>query len=439
MTTDGNSRQLGLWMTSAIVVGSMIGSGVFLLPVSLAPFGINSVVGWIVSGLGAVAIAYSLSKISRRGAGIQAAIEEVVGPTVGYLVTFAFWCSAWVSVGALGIATATAVSWLDPRLQTSAFIVPFALVSILVHTLVNIRGVRASGGVSIVTVFIRIFPLFAVIGVAAATSAPAQLSGQFAAVPMSAGALASAVALTLFALTGFENATAPVEKVRDPGRVLPRALLGGVMFVAVLYLFASSAILIVLPKQQLMSSAAPFADAVGLEWGSGAAMVAAGAIAVAAFGSLNANLLAGGELAYSMALRGGLPSMFARTRGAKTPVAAHWLSAALAMLLVLANVSRTTTGLFSFLVLLTTAATLVLYLVGSAVAWERSRAGERAIIALAIGFCVFAFWGAGLEADLWLLALLAIAYLLRMIMRRLHSSDQHSTLAAEASPAALPE
>jgi APA family basic amino acid/polyamine antiporter len=219
--------------------------------------------------------------------------------------------------------------------------------------------------------------------------------------------------------------------------VLPRALTGGVTFVALLYLVSSTAVLLVLPQRQLLASAAPFADAVAIQWGYGAAVVAAAAIAVAAFGSLNANLLAGGELAYSMALRGDMPRMFARTKRAKTPVAAHWLTAALAMFIVLANASRTTAGLFAFLVLLTTASTLVLYLVGSMVAWERSNGGERAAIVLAIGFCLFAFWGAGVEADAWLLALLAVGYLLRLVIRRVTS--QAGSTGTTAVPAAPPE
>src|SRR5262245_12952129 len=71
MTSHSDARQLGLWMTSALVVGSIIGSGIFLLPMSLAPLGLNAVVGWVVSGAGALAIAYSLARICSDGAGIQ--------------------------------------------------------------------------------------------------------------------------------------------------------------------------------------------------------------------------------------------------------------------------------------------------------------------------------------------------------------------------------
>src|SRR5436305_559307 len=99
-----NDGKLGVWMTTALAVGSIVGSAIFLLPVSLAPLGINSVVAWVVSGAGALAIAFSLARIARGGAGIQAYIEEAFGPAVGYLVTFSFWCSNWAAAAALAIS-----------------------------------------------------------------------------------------------------------------------------------------------------------------------------------------------------------------------------------------------------------------------------------------------------------------------------------------------
>lgn len=438
MMTNDSSRQLGIWMTSAIVVGSMIGSGIFLLPVSLAPLGVNSLVGWLVSGVGALAIAFSLARISTGGAGIQAAIEARFGEFVAFVVTFSFWCSGWTSVAALGVATASALSWLDPRLQTGAFIVPVAIVSVLILAAVNSRGVRAAGSLSVVTVGIRVVPLLAVIVIAALRATADRTSGEISSMPLNAAGLGSAVALTLFAMTGFENATAPVEKVKDPASTLPRALIGGVIFVALLYLLSSSAVVLVLNEQQITTSASPFADAIASEWGNGAAALAAGGIAVAAFGSLNSNLLASGELAYSMSLRGELPALFASTRGARTPVAAHWLSSVLAILLILANVSRTTAGLFTFIILLVTAATLVLYFIGSLAAWKlATRIRERIMVIAALAFSLFALWGAGLEADAWELVLLAIGVVIRFAVRRFSSRDG-STPAVEASPAVPP-
>src|SRR5205085_1967839 len=142
--------------------------------------------------------------------------------------------------------------------------------------------------------------------------------------------LGTAVALTLYALTGFENATAPVNKVRNPARIIPIALVGGTLFVVLLYLVSSTSLLLLLTEGEITGSTSPFADAIAHYWGNGAALLAIAAIAVSAFGCLNAMILGTGELAYSMALRGDLPAMFARTRRGNTPVAAQWLGAGLA-------------------------------------------------------------------------------------------------------------
>jgi APA family basic amino acid/polyamine antiporter len=427
--------RMGLWMTTALVIGSIIGSAIFLLPVSLAPLGLNAVIAWVVSGVGALAIAFSLARIARGGAGIQAYIEEAFGPTVGYLVTFSFWCSNWAAAAALAISTASAIAWLNPNLQTSAFIIPAAVGSVVLLSLVNARGARAAGGLGIVTVLIKILPLLGVILAAALSGAHGELRGGLAKMPVGLAGLGTAVALTLYALTGFENATALVGKVRDPTRIIPIALIGGTLFVVLLYLISSTSLLLVLTQSEIVASTAPFADAIAHQWGNGPALLAISAIAVSAFGGLNAMILGTGELAYSMALRGDIPAIFARTRAGNTPVLAQWLGAALASLLIVANATRATASLFTFVILLSTAAILVLYLVGCLAAWKRSRPIERPIIVLAIAFSLFALWGAGTEANAWGVVLLAVGYALRFFLRRL-SSPSGSTLPQEAIPAA---
>jgi len=428
--------KMGIWMTTALVVGSIIGSGIFLLPVSLAPLGINAILGWVVSGVGAFAIAYSLARISRDGAGIQAYIEESFGPTIGYLVTFSFWCSNWAACAALAIATASAIAWLNPALQTTVFIVPAAVASVAVLALVNARGARTAGGLCVLTVLVKILPLLAVILAAVLHGATGNAPAGHSAMPLGLAGLGTAVALTLFALTGFENATAPVNKVRNPARTIPLALVGGTAFVALLYLISSSSVLLLLNEHQITGSTSPFADAIAQQWGNGAAILAIAAIAVSAFGGLNGMILGTGELAYSMALRGDLPIVFARTRGLNTPVAAQLLGAAFAILLILANGARATASLFTFVILLSTASVIVLYFVGSLAAWTRSRQAERAIILVALGFSLFALWGTGAEAVGWGGVLLVVGYVLRIAMHRINSrvSTIPPLAAAQAAP-----
>ncbi|MBL8648020.1 MAG: amino acid permease [Sphingosinicella sp.] len=422
MTASAKPQMIGFWMTASLVVGTIIGSGIFMLPVSLAPLGRNALIGWVISGVGILCIAYGLARLSRLGGdGIQANVEKEYGPTVAFLVAWSFWVSNWVAQAAVAIAAAAALSFVSPSLGGQAAIVPMAIGWLVVLTAINAAGVRAAGSFSIVTVAIKLIPLLAVVflfverGVTGGTFEP------FAPLPVNFANIATATALTFFAFTGFETATTPVGKVRDPERTIPRALIGGTAFVVVLYLIAGTAIQMLLPTSVIVASPAPFADALVSRWGTTAATVSALTLAVAAIGCLNGLILGTGELGYAMALRGEMPAAMAKTRGSNTPVVAQIVASVLSIILLLANSSRATAHLFTFIILLSTAAMVMLYLTSALAAWRCSPApAQRFLIAVAILFIAFATYGIGLEASLWCLVLLAIGLVVRAVMFRLN-------------------
>ena len=437
MTASSDSK-MGIWMTSALVVGTIIGAAIFMLPVTLAPLGLNALIGWVVSGIGAVCIAYALAQFSRFGGeGIQANIEREFSPTVAFLVTWAFWVSNWTANASVALAAGSTLSFIGGGSQV---VIPVAIASVVLLTAINAIGVRASGGFSIVTVVIKVLPLLAVVWLFADRGIAGRGYEPLAATPVNLPNLATATALTFFALTGFENATAPVGKVRNPEKTITRALLGGTAFAALIFLAAGTAIQFLLPARIVAASPAPFADAIASGWGRGAASLAALAITVSAIGCLNCMILGTGELGYSMALRGDLPAAMARTRGANTPVVAQIVGSGLTIILLLANASRATASLYAFIILLSTAGVTVLYLVGALAAWKSTTSiGGRTIILVALLFSVFALYGTGLEADLWCLVLLGVGLALRAVMRRLNSSSRDgSILEPEAIPAAPP-
>lgn len=438
MASQDRPQTIGIWMTSALVVGTIIGSGIFMLPVSLAPLGRNVLVGWLISGAGVLCIAFAMGRLSRlSGDGIQANVEREFGPTPAFLVAWAFWVSNWVAQASVAVAAASALSFAGLDLGGQSGIILAAIGWLVVLTAVNAIGVRAAGGFSLVTVAIKLLPLLAVIWLFAERGASGVRYEPFAPLPINLANVAAATALTFFAFTGFENATTPVGKVRDPARTIPRALLGGTAFVVLLYLVAGTAIQMLLPAEVVAASSAPFADALVSRWGQGAAAFAAVTIAVAAIGCLNGLILGTGELGYSMALRGDLPAAMARTRGANTPVVAQAVGTGLSILLLLANSSRATANLFTFIILLSTATVVVVYLTAALAAWKLSpAAGPRAIVAVGILFIAFATYGIGLEANLWCLVLLAVGLAIRAVMRRLNS--RAAILVAEAAPAAPP-
>lgn len=436
MASSGENQQMGIWMTSALVVGTIIGAAIFMLPVALAPLGRNALIGWVVSGIGVLCIGFALARLSRLGGeGIQANIEREFGPTIAFLVAWAFWVSNWAAQASVAIGVASALSFIGPQFGGPDLVLPVAVGCVVLLTAINAIGVRAAGGLSVVTVAIKLIPLLAVIWLFVQRGASGGSYEPLPPLPITFANVATATAMTFYALTGFEGATGPVGKVRDPSRTIPRALLGGTAFVVLLYLLAGTSIQMLLPADVVAVSPAPFADAMVSRWGHGAASLAALVIAISAFGCLNGLILVTGELGYAMALRGDLPAIMSRTRGANTPVISQMVGSGLTILLLLANSSRATVNLYTFIILLSTAAIIPVYLVGALAAWKSSPAiGARSIFFIALLFIAFATFGIGPEAGLWCLVLLAAGLAIRAVMRRLNSLGPSPV--PEAVPAA---
>ena len=151
-------------MTGALVVGTMIGSGIFMLPVGARAARRQRVAGWILSSVGALCIAFSLARLSRLGGdGIQANIERQLGRNAAFLVAWSFWVSNWVGQAAVAIAGASALSWISPAFAGPGFVIRSRSPASSSFTAVNAFGARASGVASIVTVAIKLLPLAGVI------------------------------------------------------------------------------------------------------------------------------------------------------------------------------------------------------------------------------------------------------------------------------------
>src|SRR3982751_3098158 len=165
MAKHPEARLLGPWMTLALVVGGVVGSGIFYLPVALAPLGASVPIGWLISGIGVMAMAYCASRIvSRDGGGLQAYVEHELGPGAGFIVTWMTWNSSWIGVPAVALATAAALGRIVPGL--AGHLVAQSFVFMVVLTAVNLRGIKAAGELNFVTVLIKLLPLIAVVIIA---------------------------------------------------------------------------------------------------------------------------------------------------------------------------------------------------------------------------------------------------------------------------------
>lgn len=407
MDSERQPRMLGPWMTLALVIGGVIGSGIFYLPIALAPLGGSVPIGWLISGIGVMAMAYCASRIvSPDGGGLQAYVEHELGPGVGFIVTWMTWCSSWVGIPAVALAASAALGTAVPLVAQHLVVMSFLFTTLF--ALINLRGIRATGEVAIVTVLVKILPLVAVIAIAALIGGSGGPVYPINVPPPDFGNIATASALCLFALTGFEFAMSPVGKIREPEKNLARALMSGLAGIALLYLLVTMSLSLIMPNSAIAKSIAPFPEAIGTYWGGTAALLAAAAMGISALGTLNAALLAVGEMLYSMSLRRDMPAIFDRTNRYNAPWVAQLAGVVLGFILLGFNAAKGTTQLFTFITLLAADAVLYLYSAAAIAAAIKDRK-PLTTIACGIGllFVVYAFYGSGLEAFLLSLALLA--------------------------------
>jgi APA family basic amino acid/polyamine antiporter len=408
---------LGPWMTLALVISGVVGVGIFYLPIALAPLGGSVPIGWLISGIGVMSMAYCASRIvSPDGGGLQAYVENELGPGAGFIVTWATWCSSCVGNPAVALAAAAGLASIVPAL--SGHLVVLASAFFVVLTVVNLRGIKTVGELAVVTVLIKVLPLIAVIVIAAllgARGAPLQPIGI---PPASLGNIATASALCLFALTGFEFSLSPVGKILNPERNLSRALVFGLAGIAVTYLLVTLSLSLIIPNSAIAKSIAPFPQAIGVYWGTTAAILAAAAMVVSAFGTLNASILACGEMLYSMSLRNDMPRFFSRTNRFNAPYAALLASVVIGFVLLGLNQAKGTTQLFTFITLLAADAVLYLYSAAAIAAAIKDRKPLTTVAAvIGLLFVLWAFYGSGLEAFLLSLGLLATGVVIYVVRR----------------------
>lgn len=417
MTKQKEARLLGPWMTLALVISGVIGVGIYYLPIALAPLGGSVPIGWLISGVGVMSMAYCASRIvSPDGGGIQAYVENELGPAAGFIVTWVTWCSSCTGNPAVALAAAAGLASIVPGL--SGHLVLLASAFFITLTLVNLRGIKTVGELAIVTVLIKVLPLVAVVVIAAILGGGGAPLQPIDVPAPSVGNIATASALCLFALTGFEFSMSPVGKILNPERNLARALVFGLAGIAISYLLVTLSLSLIMPNSVIAKSIAPFPQAIGIYWGGTAAVLAAAAMVVSAFGTLNASILACGEMLYSMSLRNDMPRFFSRNNRYNAPYAALLASVGLGFILLGLNESKGTTQLFTFITLLASDSVLYLYsaaAIAAAIKDKRPTTTIACIVGLA--FVLFAFYGSGLEAFLLSLALLSLGAIIYVIRK----------------------
>lgn len=414
------AKRLGSAMSAAMVVGTMIGSGIYLLPTTLAPFGPNLVAAFAITIAGTMCLAIAFARLAARlPGGPYVYVRSAFGDAPAFVTMWSYIISQWTGVAAVSVAVAGATGFVIPAAGSGIGLTIVALGTIFILTLVNLTGARSAGWVQLVATLIKIIPLFAVVVLVAMRFGTGQPVEPLSPVPITFAGITAAAALMLFSLTGFESATVVANVTRDSTSTVPRATILGTGFTGLIYLGATVCALLLLPSALAAQSSAPFADAISPILGPGAGAVVAIIAAISAFGTCNALLLLSSEVGRSLAIAGDLPPFFRRSNAAGAPVGTLLVGAGLASLLVLASASESFVEVYKFIALVSTVASLIMYVACAAAALKARVMGGLAIVAiLALAYALAMFFGAGLEATLWGAALALAGLPIRYLSRR---------------------
>ncbi len=308
---------VGLFGATALVAGSMVGSGIYVLPASLGAIGSISILGWVAATAAALAVAGVfawLAGVAPSAKGLPGYVEAGLGPFFGVQTATTYWLSCWMGSVPIAVAVAGAVGYLAPSLAGTGPRLLLTLAAIWFGVAAAWIGPRTVARVEGLTLMVGLAP----VGIAAtlgwlAFHPPvfvASWNPQGLSLPAAVGPSALNA---FFAFLGVECAASTAGVVRNPARNVPRASLIGIGVVAALYVSACSVLMGIVPATALAKSNAPFAEAGHVILGLGLASAIAICALLRAQGCVTAWILVSSETSRSGADAGVFPRVF-RTR-----------------------------------------------------------------------------------------------------------------------------
>jgi arginine:agmatine antiporter len=430
MAEDGNGHpRVGLAGATALVAGTMIGSGVFLLPATLGAIGSISLLGWAAATAAALAIAGVfawLGPLVPQARGLAGYVQAGLGRGFGVQTGVAYWSLGWVSAVAIALAVAGYLSFLVPELGGGQARLALTLALVWLAVGACWAGPRFVARIEGLTLALGLLPVLLAATIGWLWFRPELFVRSWNPQELGLAAAVAGSALPAFwAFLGVEAAAAAAGVVRRPERNVGRATLLGVAAAAALYIAASAALMGLLPSEALARSSAPFADAAPAALGAGVAVVVAACAALRAAGGLTASILVAAETSRGAADEAAFPAAF-RTRPGERASAVNLLAAGgLASLVALSTAAPTLGEQFGTLANVATILSLYCYALAglSLIRLRGALAGGRRTAALLTGAaaigCSIALIATGKPLELGLsLVPIAAAAAFHLLTRR---------------------
>lgn len=363
--TTKTAHRMGLASLTIMTASNMMGSGVFMLPSSLANIGSISSLGWAVTFIGMLCLALVFAKmgiLSPKKGGIVANVGVAFGPYIGLQSSLFYWFTTWIGNCALLITGVGYLSFFFPELHdpTNAAFAAIALLWFFV--LLGLQGAKVVGYAQICTGLCMVTVVLSVGIFGWADFSPERYMESFNVSGESdSSAIMAAASVSLWGFLGIESASVSAGQAENPKRNIPLATLIGLSIAALCYVSSSNVIMGVLPHDMLVVSGSPFADTARYMWGDTAGKVISGMAIIACLGAMPGWQILQTEVPRSAAEDGFFPKFFAKTNKRNVPYLGLIFTAVLMTAVILLTISPNLEKQFSNIILLAISTGLIPY------------------------------------------------------------------------------
>ncbi|ENZ01882.1 APC family permease [Clostridium thermobutyricum] len=421
-------KEISLFMATMLVCGNMIGSGVFMLPATLASVSgpLSTIIAWIITAGGSILIALSFANLGTRypeTGGAYQYTKTAFGEFTGFLSAWLYWNGSWIGNAAIIVTLASYSAAVIPVLNNPLVSIIYTSAILWIFTIINIVGVEKAGKLqSFATVFkILFFLVFIVIAFLNFDSGnllPLIPEGKgFSTIPLAATS-------TLWAFVGMESATVTAGEIKNPKKNVRKSTIYGILIASVIYILISLASMGAMPNSELSQSQAPLTDILSKILGSSVGKPITFAVVICILGTTIGWLLSTARVAYAAGEDGVFPKFFGKLHPKyKTPANSLIIGSVLVNILLIMNYQQSMVDAFTFITILATLSFLPIYLLTAAAEiMLMFKVGEefnlkifikRAIVPLlAFVYSIWTIYGSGAETVMWgfILLLLGVPF-----------------------------
>jgi putrescine:ornithine antiporter len=419
-------KKMNLMQLTFIVAVNMMGSGIIMLPANMAQVGGISLLSWIVTALGSMAIAYGFAQaglLNQRAGGMAAYSEEAYGKSGFFLTFFLYFLSLAIGNVAIAISAVGYLSSFIPWLSSAPIATCIGVIALLwLTTVANFGGPSITGKIGSITVWGVIIPVGLLSFLGWFWFSPATFSAAWD--PHGLGmahGMGSSISLTLWAFLGMESAAQNSDAVENPKRDVPLACMFGTLGAGVVYVLSTTVIQGIVPNAELAESNAPFALAYAQAFNPLIGQIIMALAVMACVGSLLGWQFTIAMTAKSAAEGRMFPTFFCRLNGLGAPVVGMIVLGVVQTLLALSTISPTLSEQFSALVNLAVVTNVIPYIIAlSALFVMMKTAGvtgakyqlNLVVTLVAMLYSVYALYASGKDAVLGGMLVTALVFVI---------------------------